>query len=111
MDLTQIWSERTLGGTDDQEEVLVEDASTSSDEEEDVVTLKEHYAVMSRYKSASAAGSSKRVAEDSNAVVSPVVKKLRNTVRKRPVKKVMISPDALPMVSSQKLIVETCYSR
>ena len=69
VDPTQIWSERTLGGTGEQEEVLVEDASTSSDEEEDTVTLKERYAVMSRYKSASTVGSSKRAAEDSDADV------------------------------------------
>ena len=63
--------------------------------------------MMSRYKSASAAGSSKRAIVDLDVdVPPPVVKKSRNTMRKRPVKKVSISSDSLLMVISREFVVE-----
>ena len=84
-----------------EEEVVVKDASTSS--EDDQATLKERYEMVSRYKSTSSAGSSKRPAKFFDIDAPRLQKKPRTTVAKRVVKKVIAMMTVLPMVSSHGL--------
>ena len=84
-----------------EDEVVVEDASTSS--EDDQATLKEHYEMVSCYKSAPSTRSSKRPAKSLEVDAPRPPKKPRTTVAKRVVKKVTATMTVLPMLSSRGL--------